>query len=398
LESGLERAGLVVGCARSYGDSGLSASGTSLGTTSLNRFIAFDDRAGTLRCESGVTLGDILALTLPRGWVLPVLPGTRFVSVGGAIANDIHGKNHPRAGSFGCHLLSLELLRSDGTRLHCSAVENADWFAATIGGLGLTGAIVSAELQLQPVAGGWLDTTTTRFTHLEEFFELAQASGHEYNAAWVDCLSGDSRGHFSAASHSERGDAARPPAALFTVPFTPPVSPVNRFSLRLFNELYYRRQLGKRVEREQSLYAWFFPLDRVQHWNRLYGRRGFRQYQCVVPAVAIGELLAIIRRAGEGSFLAVLKHFGDRESPGLLSFPRPGATFALDFPWRGQRTLELFAALDDWVLANAGAVYPAKDAHMSPALFRAAYPAWQRLESMRDPQLNSLFWQRVTAE
>jgi FAD/FMN-containing dehydrogenase len=392
----MSRAGLPVGCGRSYGDSALAHNGIALGGRGLRRMLAFDREQGTLRCESGVTLGEILALTIPAGWMLPVVPGTRFVTLAGAIANDVHGKNHPANGSFGCHLRSLVLRRSDGEVLHCSAAQNSQWFAATVAGLGLTGFILEAQLQLQPLSGAFLDTQTTRFAGLDEFAALNQASKHEYNAAWIDCLSADCRGHFTSASHSASEAQAPPPQPLLAIPGTLPVSPINSLSLRAFNQLYYHRLLRSSASSEQLLYRWFFPLDRISHWNRLYGRRGFRQYQCALPLEAVADLLRLIRRSGDGSFLAVLKMFGDRQSPGLLSFPRPGATLALDFPWRGESTLALFRALDDIVMAHEGAIYPAKDAHMPPALFRAAYPCWELLEQLRDPQLQSSFWHRMT--
>jgi FAD/FMN-containing dehydrogenase len=398
VTSALVDAGLPVGCGRSYGDSGLAASGKVLQTRGLSRFISFDSDRGVLCCEAGVTLGEILQLVVPRGWILPVLPGTRFVTVGGAIANDVHGKNHDTRGSFGCYVQSLLLQRSDGQCLTCSEAENPDWFAATIAGLGLTGVIMQAELQLQPISGGWLQSETIKFDSLDEFFSLYESSDHEYKAAWVDCLSRDTRGHLTLADHDTRAGTQALSGPGLSVPITPPLTPVNRFTLKLFNELYFQRQLSRRAQRQVPMYGWFFPLDGVGQWNRLYGRRGFRQYQCVVPREGIVELLRLIRLSGQGSFLAVLKGFGARASPGWLSFPRPGYTLALDFPWRDEHTTRLFTKLDDVVMASGGAVYPAKDAHMSPALFRRAYPRWEAMQTFRDPQFKSLFWQRVTED
>jgi len=398
LGRALPGAGLAVGCGRSYGDVGLAANGIALQLGGLDRLLSFDSATGILRCEAGVTLGEILALCLPQGWLLPVLPGTGHVSVGGAIANDIHGKNHRREGTFGRHVRALLLARSDASVLSCSPAENSKWYSATVGGLGLTGVILEAELQLQPVAGPYLETENIRFHSLSEFFQLSEESEqtHAYTVGWIDCLSRDTRGHFSRANHSPAQGVERPSQPLFSVPWAPPVSPINRFSLRVFNSVYFHRQRSQRVFGRESLYSWFFPLDRVGHWNRMYGRQGFRQYQCVVPAPAVADLLAIIRRSGEGSFLAVLKMFGSLKSPGLLSFPRPGATLALDFPWRGSRTRDVFKRLEAVGASREGAIYPAKDAHMSGVEFRRAYPAWEQLEQLRDPALNSLFWQRVT--
>jgi FAD/FMN-containing dehydrogenase len=393
------------GNGRSYGDSCLIENGTLIDARGLDRFIDFDRDSGRLACESGVLLGDILEVAVPQGWFLPVTPGTRLVTVGGAIANDVHGKNHHRQGSFGDHVLSLELLRSDGSRILCGPQREADWFAATVGGLGLTGLITQAELQLIRVPGPWLEVETIRFAGLDEFFALAAESDatHDYTVAWIDCVaSGEAlgRGLFI------RANPARPPVEAdlkvprrgLSVPFTPPLSPVNSLSLRLFNELYWRRP---RPRRELQHYlAYFYPLDAIGDWNRLYGRRGFLQHQSVVPPqaapAAIRSMLERIAESGTGSFLAVLKTFGDRRGRGLLSFAQPGTTLALDFPMRGAATLSLLDRLDALVTDAGGAVYPAKDARMSAETFRRGFPDWQRLEARRDPKVTSAFWRRVT--
>ncbi|HEB95384.1 MAG TPA: FAD-binding oxidoreductase [Sedimenticola thiotaurini] len=392
------------GAGRSYGDSCLNDGGVLLDATGLDRFIAFDHDRGVLECEAGVTLDAILDLVVPAGWFLPVTPGTRFVTVGGAIANDVHGKNHHRAGTFGCHLESLELLRSDGRRLQCSPGENGDWFRATIGGLGLTGLITRARLRLQPLASPCIDQETLRFDHLAGFFDLAAESdrSHEYTVAWVDCLASGAalgRGLLFRGNTAPAGSGCgRPGGRGITIPLDPPVSLVNHWSLAVFNRLYYHRP---RRRRERVHYRpFFYPLDAIGQWNRIYGPRGFMQYQCLVPdgvaRPAIGEILERIARAGSGSFLAVLKRFGERPSPGLLSFPRPGVTLALDFPNRGARTLELLERLDGVVREAGGAVYPAKDGRMSAASFDTYFPRWRELEAMRDPAIGSSFWRRVT--
>ena len=393
-----DRETLAVGCGRSYGDSALAASGTVLNLSGLNRVLEFDLDRGIIRCEAGVTLGQIMHLIVDHGWMLPVLPGTQFVTVGGAIANDIHGKNHHRAGTFGSHVERFALLRSNGEEFVCSSVEQADWFNATIGGLGLTGVILWVELSLRKVDGPWLDSETLKFSTLDEFFELSAASetAFEYTVSWIDCLSDRTRGHFTRANHSAESGPGPTVRGLPSVPIELPFSPVNRYTLKAFNSLYYARQRTP-VVRETALWnSWFFPLDSIGCWNRLYGRAGFRQYQCVVPKEMVAELLEIVRRNKEGSFLAVLKVLGSKPSPGLLSFPRPGVTLALDFPWRGAPTLELFKQLDAIVFSHGGAIYPAKDAQMSAADFCTAYPAWEQMEQLRDPRINSLFWQRVT--
>lgn len=401
----LPRAGgpfLPYGMGRSYGDSCLNREGTLIDTRGLDRFMTFDPERGILRCEAGVRFPEILKLIVPRGWFLPVTPGTQHVTLGGAIANDVHGKNHHRAGTLGCHVRCLELLRSDGTRRLCSPAENADWFAATVGGLGLTGLITWAELSLLRVPGPAMEVETFRYSGFDEFLELSRGShdGFEYVVAWVDCLARGKtgpRGLFFRANHAHDSGGIRAPRPLPGVPFTPPVSLLPAPLVRLFNAAVWHRPRAPRALVHYQ--PFFYPLDRVSHWNRLFGRRGLYQYQCVIPhrfaPDALGEMLERIARARQGSFLAVLKVFGDRPSPGWLSFARPGITLALDFPDRGARTRALLDSLDDITLAAGGAVYPAKDARMRPEVFRAGFPGWRRIERRRDPAFLSDFWRRT---
>ncbi|MGO0999908.1 FAD-binding oxidoreductase [Lysobacter sp. CA196] len=392
------------GNGRSYGDSCLNPDGTLLHARGLDRFLSFDPANGVLRCEAGVTFAEIIAVALPKGWFLPVTPGTRYVTVGGAIANDVHGKNHHGSGNFGHHVRCFELLRSDGSRQLCTPED--DLFAATVGGLGLTGVIVWAEVQLKRVPGPWLETESIRFDHLDDFFALSaeSAHSHEYTVAWIDCLArGRSlgRGHFLRADHSPGDTALRPPPtnARLAIPFTPPMSLVNRLSLRPFNWLYYHRQCTPRQRAAVHYGPYFYPLDGIRDWNRMYGPRGFLQHQCVLPPETardgIAALLGEISRSGSGSFLAVLKEFGEIPSLGLLSFPRPGTTLALDFPNTGPEIFALLDRLDAVVAEAGGAVYPAKDARMSGPLFRSAYPQWERFSAHIDPQFSSGFWRRV---
>lgn len=397
--------GLPRGNGRSYGDTCLDDGGTLLDATGLDRFIDFDREAGVLRCEAGTLLGSILDVVVPAGWFLPVVPGTRLVTVGGAIANDVHGKNHHVAGSFGRHVRAFELLRSDGTRLLCSPSENAAWFAATIGGLGLTGLITWAELALQRVPGGWLDVETIRFERLADFFALSAASepGYEYSVAWIDCAArhgSPGRGVFTHANHAAGTAGPMPPhKRRIAVPLTPPVSLVNRTTTRLFNSLHYHRAPKAALSQQRAYRDWLFPLDDIRDWNRIYGPKGFLQYQCILPPDdaerSVRELLDTIAAGGGGSSLAVLKQLGPARSPGLLSFPRLGTTLAVDFPNRGKPTLELLDRLDDLVGAAGGAVYPAKDARMSGDRFRTYFPAWRRFTEYLDPALSSGFWRRV---
>jgi FAD/FMN-containing dehydrogenase len=404
-----EASWLPYGNGRSYGDSCLNADGLLIDTRALDRFIAFDRDTGRLTCEAGVLLSDVLQLAVPHGWFLCVTPGTQFVTVGGAIANDVHGKNHHVKGAFGRHVLRFEILRSDGSRVTCSADENAGLYQATIGGLGLTGLVQWAELQLRPVASPLMLAETIKFGALDEFFELAAQSDRafEFTVAWVDCLAQGGRlgrGLFTRAMHAERGQGAlrdvKPPRS-FRFPIETPFSLVGRMTLSAFNAVYYRHFLGTRKRGLVHFRPFFFPLDRVTAWNRVYGRRGLFQFQCVVPKSeapqAIAEMLRNIAKAGQGSFLAVLKMFGDVTSPGMLSFPRPGATLTLDFPNSGERTLRLLRSLEDITLSAGGALYPAKDACMTPAAFRRSYPRLDEFRAFVDPQFSSSFWRRVGA-
>lgn len=399
---------LPFGQGRSYGDSCLNDGGTLLPTARLNHFLAFDRTTGILRCESGVTLDEILRLIVPQGWFLPVTPGTRFVSVGGAIANDIHGKNHHRAGTFGCHVRSLDLLRSDGSRRQCSRETHADWFRATIGGLGLTGLIASAEIQLKPIMNPLMMVETIKFGDVDEFLGLALASesDHEYTVAWIDCRSQGStlgRGHFIRANHAGAQPGHVPsqrPRRRLTMPVYAPGFVLNHYTIAAFNALYFHRQRRKHQRQLVHYEPFFYPLDAISHWNRIYGRRGFFQYQCVVPysddLQALKAILKAIADAREGSFLSVLKTFGAIRSPGMLSFPRPGVTLALDFPNRGPRTLALLERLDGITRAHGGAVYPAKDARMSARSFQHYYPQWSTFSDYVDHGFSSSFWRRVS--
>jgi FAD/FMN-containing dehydrogenase len=396
---------LPYACGRSYGDSCLNDGGLLLDVRRLDRLIAFDAEAGLLRCETGVTLAEILALVVPHGWFLPVVPGTRWVSVGGAIANDIHGKNHHRAGTFGAHVTRLELLRSSGERIVC--VPDEALFQATIGGLGLTGLVTWAEIRLTRIAGPGIAMERIRFPGLDAFFELA-AEDHafEYTVAWVDCLARGSRlgrGIYMRGDHAPFDGPAPSPlgAARLTVPVDAPAGLLNRVTLALFNEAYYRGQLAGRRRSVVPYAPFFFPLDGVGDWTRLYGPQGFVQYQCVVPgapdAGPIRTIFERIARSGEPASLGVLKRFGAARSPGMLSFPREGTTLAVDFAVRGDRPFALLDDLDAIVREAGGAVYPAKDARMSPESFRAFFPQLDRFRPHQDPKFSSSFWRRVHA-
>lgn len=399
---------LPFGQGRSYGDSCLNDGGILLTTSGLNRFIAFDENTGILRCESGVTLATILEYFVPKGWFLPVTPGTKFVSVGGAIANDIHGKNHHRDGTFGRHVLRFELLRSDKEHFLCSPVENTDLFRATIGGLGLTGLITWAEIQLKPIQSAFIEMESIRFDCLDDFFKISSQSDRdfEYTVAWIDCLAkGDSlgRGIFMRGNHEKTEtshDLKAASPSRITIPCEAPNFLLNNLSIRLFNQFYYCHQQETVVKKRIHFDPFFYPLDSVGHWNRLYGKRGLLQYQCVVPDSPDHEptrkLLRLIAESGNASFLTVLKTFGDLPSPGMLSFPKKGVTLALDFPMTGKKILNFLERLDHIVREYGGSVYPAKDARMSAQSFQSFYPNWKEFAKYLDPKFSSSFWRRVT--
>lgn len=396
---------LPFGNGRSYGDSCLANSAHVLQVRSLNRLIDADWQTGEICAEAGITLGEILQVSIPRGWFLDVTPGTRHVTLGGALANDVHGKNHHRRGTFAHSVLSVGLHHSTQGPMVCSATQNQPLFAATLGGLGLTGIISWVRMRLRKIGSSLIDTVEERFDRLSQFFALSAELDplYEYSVAWIDCRAkgrAQGRGVFTAGTHRESGPLQVASSRALYMPVRPPVSLINRVSLNLFNRCYWALQPASRVHKTIAYSPFFYPLDRIECWNRAYGRKGFQQFQCVLPeAVAqdgVAQLLRSIADSGTGSFLAVLKRCGDIRSPGLLSFPMPGTSLALDFPQSMALTKTLLPRLDAIVREAGGRLYPAKDAHMSGQDFRQAYPAWEQLEALRDPALMSRFWQRVT--
>lgn len=412
LDSSFDISGLKVdssvlpyGLGRSYGDSCLNDRQTILSTRALDKFISFDRSNGILCCQAGVSLAEILNFLVPQGWFLPVTPGTKFVTVGGAVANDVHGKNHHCAGNFGHQVLQFELVRSDG-RYICSPQENSELFHATIGGMGLTGLITWVAFKLKPIHNPLIVQEVVRYETLEEFFALSEESERncEYTVSWIDCLSSGrtlGRGHYMRGNHApaQSGIQVKPGKKL-TVPFDAPHFALNEFTLNAFNTAYYWRQ-PQRLKGFTSHYdPFFYPLDSIHHWNRIYGKRGFLQYQCVVPfddgASAIRAILARISQAKMGSFLAVLKTFGSIPSVGYMSFPRRGVTLALDFPNKGEPLFRLLEDLDSITRSAGGAVYPAKDARMSKESFKTFFPRFEEFSHYVDPMFSSSFLRRVT--
>ncbi|HYK37161.1 FAD-binding oxidoreductase [Alloacidobacterium sp.] len=398
---------LPVGAGRSYGDVCLLEHGTLLKTRGMDRLLHFNPETGVLRCEAGATLAEILDFAVPRGFFLPVTPGTKYVTVGGAIANDIHGKNHHIAGTFGCHVPRFELVRSDGAHFECSPTENADWFSATVGGMGLTGLITWAEVRLRPIVSRKIQYKGTKFVGIDEFVALSKAAAHsEYTIAWIDCIATGNnfaRGIFMQGDHSQQPEPLkRSKEPWLMLPLDVPEFALNRFSIGLFNTLYYNRQWSKEKNALVDYEPFFYPLDCLLHWNRMYGKSGLLQFQCVLPwedgqQMGIIKILKTITASGLASFLAVIKVFGDAPSPGMLSFPMPGITLALDFPIRSDISFDLLHRLADIAQEHSGRMYPAKDARMTAGQFQSFYPQWQSFSRYIDPAFDSAFWQRVTA-
>ena len=375
------------GLGRSYGDSSLNAEGVILGSR-FDRMLAFDAETGVLHCEAGVSLAEILEVFLPRGFFFPVTPGTKHITVGGAIAADVHGKNHHHSGSTAAFLEDFRLIVASGEILLCSREENSELFWATLGGMGLTGFVVEARLRLRPVESAYMQVEARRARDLDAILALSEGDrDYEYGVAWIDCLArGRSLGRsvLLRANHAECG--ALPPkhaGAPFAVsaplrppvPFTFPNFALNAWTVRAFNEAVYRMN-GDRA-RIVDCDRYFYPLDRVQGWNRIYGRRGFLQYQAWLPFATaregLVELLEGFSNSGRASFLAVLKTCGPA-SQGMLSFPGPGVTLALDLPYTGPDVLAMLHQLDEGVARRGGRIYLAKDSCLRAESFREMYP------------------------
>ena len=375
------------GLGRSYGDSSLAAD--ILETRYLDKFQKFDAITGLLTCDAGVSLADILDVFVPRGWFLPVTPGTRFVSVGGAIASDVHGKNHHHDGTFTMHVTQIEILLGNGEQVVASYVENTDLFHATCGGMGLTGIILSASIQLKAIASSNMIETTFKLPCLRDvlqaFDEHEQAT---YSVAWIDCLAkGDALGRslLMLGEHADDHILRVAPSKPIPIPLDMPASLLNQASMKLFNSLYYNKARDNQSTRVVAYDAFFYPLDKLSNWNRLYGKAGFVQYQCVLPK-AVGEaglreVLELVAASGKASFLAVLKVFGE-SNQNYLSFPMHGYTLALDFKAEPAVFL-LLDTLDQLIVKRGGRHYLCKDARMTESTFKSSYARWQDFEDVR---------------
>ncbi len=396
---------LPFGNGRSYGDTCLPPENGAAIKFRPKPLIQFQADTGVLVADAHASLSDIILHCGPHGWFIPVTPGTKYVTLGGAIANDVHGKNHHVRGSFGAHVLWFDLARSDGQVLRCSVSENVKLFAATIGGMGLTGLISRAAIQMMKVPSVDISETTVPFSSLPEYFDLAEAADrdNEYAVAWIDQLAGGKntgRGLLFAGNHA--GDGAFVPHRLtprISVPFVPPVNVLNGLSVRVFNTAYRAAKSRKLGPATTHYDPFFYPLDMVGNWNRFYGPRGLHQHQSVIPfdvaRTIIPVMLQKTRDAGQVSFLTVLKRFGDVKSPGIMSFARAGYTLTLDFPHKGASTLALLNELDAMTIDAGGAVNPYKDSRMPARVFEQSFPNWRELEALRDPQFLSGFWART---
>ena len=377
------------GLGRCYGDSACN-SNLVLSTLRLNNMVSFDMQTGVLVAESGVSLADIVTTFIPRGWFLPVTPGTTFVTLGGAVASDVHGKNHHVAGTIGQHVCWLDVLTAENGLLRCSPEEHADLFYATCGGHGLTGIVVRVALQMQPVSSAWVLQTTTRTADLRTIMQAFEQNGdYSYSVAWIDCLKKGKNmgrsvlmcGEFAnphQITQSQRGLLLDPMnKRQISVPFDFPSLALNPLSVRIFNSLYYGKTPAGVTKNIVSFKTFFYPLDSIRCWNRIYGKRGFTQYQFVIPKEAAADglprILERIAGSGLGSFLAVLKLFGPQKHPvGNISFPTPGYTLALDFPISA-KLFSLLDELDAMVLDFGGRHYLTKDSRMAPATLRKGY-------------------------
>ena len=375
------------GNGRCYGDSSLNK--TIFSTLKLNRFISFESDGPTLECEAGVLLSEILDVIVPKGFFLPVTPGTKFITVGGAIAADVHGKNHHIDGSFANHVVYLDLLKEDGSILRCSPDDSADLFWRTCGGMGLTGIILRAKFKLKRIETSYIRQISHKADDIEKVMRLFDEHGENtYSVAWLDCFAGKRHLGRSILRLGEHSGLAELPARFrkdplklaakgdLNLPIYFPAFSVNYVTVKAMNFLYYHKQLGVMAESFDHLDSYFYPLDGIHHWNRIYGRRGFVQYQFVLPKKnsydGLIKILDKIQLSGQGSPLAVLKLFGKQNPNSIMSFPIEGYTLALDFKVN-PAVFRLLDELDEIVLRHNGRIYLAKDSRMSSDVFHGSY-------------------------
>ncbi len=357
-----------------------------INTLRFDKILSFDEQQGIITCQSGLLLSDLLQVIVPRGWFLPVTPGTKFITVGGAVASDVHGKNHHVDGSFSRHVVAMTVLTGLGHVMECSPSQNTDLFQATCGGMGLTGLIMVVKFRLKKIETSYIKQKQIKAENLEEAMVLfAEYSDYTYSVAWIDCLKSGSRfgrsilmlGEHASESEvsSSRKKLTSKNRSLLSVPFSFPSFVLNEWSVRAFNAFYYAKNLQKVIDNTVHYDSFFYPLDSILNWNRIYGRRGFVQYQFVLPLKASREglktILSRINKMGMGSFLAVLKLFGEQDD--LISFPMKGYTLALDFPMKAG-LMDFLDELDEIVADFGGRIYLSKDARMKKEIFWDTYP------------------------
>ena len=397
------------GNGRCYGDASLYSD--VVNTLRYDKILAFDEDHGIITCQSGVLLSDLLQIIVPRGWFLPVTPGTKFITVGGAVASDVHGKNHHVDGSFSNHVQTLKVLTGTGETILCSRAEYADLFAATCGGMGLTGVILEVEFRLKRISSAFIRQKQIKASNLADVMDLFdQHAESTYSVAWIDCLKTGKHFGRSILMLGDHAATDETPTdvklvarekSLLTVPFHFPSFVLNGYSVKLFNAFYYAKNYKKEMDSVVHYDGFFYPLDSILSWNKIYGKKGFVQYQFVLPMDASREgltnILGRINKMGMGSFLAVLKLFGEQDD--LISFPMKGYTLALDFPIR-RGLFEFLDELDNVVAGYGGRIYLSKDARMKKEIFWRTYPHAEEFRNILkkydpDNRFNSNLSQRL---
>lgn len=409
LSAKLAHSSIPHGNGRCYGDASLYSDVVS--TLRFDKILAFDEHQGIITCQSGVLLSDLLGIIVPRGWFLPVTPGTKFITVGGAVASDVHGKNHHIDGSFSRHIVSMNVLTGTGEIISCSKNKYADLFWATCGGMGLTGIILEVQFRLKRIQTSYIRQKQIKASHLDEVMQLFEANAEfTYSVAWIDCLKRGKHFGRSILMLGEHATTDETPVenklttkdkTLLTVPFHFPSFVLNSYSVKLFNALFYAKNYKKEMDSVVHYDGFFYPLDSILEWNKIYGRKGFVQYQFVLPLEkskqGLSDILTRISKMGIGSFLAVLKLFGEQDN--LISFPMRGYTLALDFPILAG-LFEFLDELDRIVADHGGRIYLSKDARMKKEIFWSTYPhakEFQLILQKYDPdnRFNSLMAQRL---
>ncbi len=383
------------GLGRAYGDASLppaDCSGHAAGTPLADRLLRFDPESGVLRAEAGVSLAALNDIFIPRGWVSPVSPGTAFITVGGMVASDVHAKNHHRVGCFGEHVLGLRVRVADGRILEIGEECEPELFHATLGGMGLTGHILEVEFRMVAIPSRWISYESERIGNLDELLPALVAAGRDWpsTVAWIDCTSRGralGRGILMKGRWAEGDEVPSTPPPRprnLLIPFRFPSGLANRYSLRILNAFWYRWHGARRHVGLGTPAWWFHPLDGIGHWHRVFGARGFTQYQCVMPTepAVLREFLELFQRCGGASFVSVLKDCGS-EGRGPLSFPKSGASLAVDVPIRTGETRALIDALNEFVISHSGRIYLAKDAFTTPEHFRAMYPRFDEWNDVR---------------